>query len=116
MEAINSYEELQGLINDEKILIVYFGSNSCSVCVSIKPRLENLFTKYEKVKSIHIDVEKSLLIAGQHNIFTIPTVLLFIDGKETLRESRFIGVDSLNDKISRYYHMIFDNEWKPFYG
>lgn len=108
MEQINSYEKLQGLINDEEMLLVYFGGNSCNVCVSIKPKLEKLFNKYEKIKNVYVDVEKSLVIAGQHNIFTIPTVLLYINGKETLRESRFISIDNLSSKISRYYDMIFD--------
>lgn len=107
MEQINSYEKLQGLINDEEMLLVYFGGKSCSVCISIKPKLEKLFSKYEKIKSAHVDVEKSLVIAGQQNIFSIPTVLLYINGKETLRESRFISIDDLSDKISRYYDMIF---------
>ena len=107
MELINSNKKLQELKQSNEMLLIYFGNNICNVCVSIKPKLEKLLEKYDKIKAVHIDVEKSADIAAQHNIFTIPAILVFVDGKESIREARFISIDNLSDKLSRYYDMIF---------
>lgn len=106
MEWIDSMEIIQQLIQNNKILLVYFGSNNCNVCISIKPKIEELLKKYQNIKNIKIDVDKSVKIAAQYNIFTIPAVLVFIDGKETIREARFISIENLSDKISRYYDLL----------
>lgn len=106
MEWIDSMEIIQQLIQNNKMLLVYFGSNHCNVCIAIKPKIEELLKRYKNIKNVQIDVDKSVKIAAQYNIFTIPAVLVFIDGKETIREARFISIENLSDKISRYYDLL----------
>lgn len=59
MSILETGEEIQELINNNKIVIIYFGNNNCGICNIIKPKLEELLKNYSKVKSIQIDVEKS---------------------------------------------------------
>lgn len=106
MERIDSMEIIKQLTQNNKMLLVYFGSNKCNVCVDIKPKIEELLKKYQEIKSVQIDVDKSVKIAAQYNIFTIPAILVFIDGKETIREARFISIENLSNKISRYYDLL----------
>lgn len=108
MELIDSNKMIQELIDKNEMLLIYFGSNNCNVCVALKPKLEKLFKNYEKIKIINVDVEKSVDISAQHSIFTIPAVLVFINGKEIIREARFISIGDLSDKVSRYYGMLFE--------
>lgn len=110
MERIDSLETIHELIKNNEMLLVYFGSNSCGVCVDIKPKIVKMLEKYEKIKCVHVDVNESVKIAAQNNIFTIPAVLVFINGKEIIREARFISIDNLSDKISRYYDLLFGDE------
>jgi thioredoxin-like negative regulator of GroEL len=49
------------------------------------------------------------MISGQFRIFTIPTILLFFDGKEQARYSRTISMHQLEDSISRPYTLLFEN-------
>lgn len=102
-------EMMHELIENKEMLLVYFGSNSCSVCVDIKPKIKEMLKKYDKIKYVHVDVNESVKIAAQYNIFTIPAVLVFINGKETIREARFISIKILSDKISRYYDLLFED-------
>lgn len=49
---------------------------------------------------IKIDAEKFADIAGQHLIFTVPSILIFFEGKEVLRESRFIDFAKLDRMLN----------------
>ncbi|MDI3477356.1 MAG: hypothetical protein PWQ59_881 [Thermoanaerobacterium sp.] len=40
-----------------------------------------------------------LTFGAKFSIFTVPTVLLFAEGKEVIREARFISMDMLEEKI-----------------
>ena len=107
MDFINSNEELRKIIDNNNMTVVYFGSSMCGVCGAIKPKIEELLIKYPKIKAVQVDVEKSQKIAATYNIFIIPGILLFIDGKETIREARFINMQDLEIKISRYYNLYY---------
>lgn len=108
MNMVNSNEAIDELINNNDMALVYFGGNNCSVCVALKPKVQELLKNYPKIKSAEVDVEKSLAVSAVHNIFTIPVVLMFIEGKEIIREARHISIQELNNKIERYYNMFFE--------
>lgn len=108
MDYIKSNEELKNITDENSIVIVYFGSEKCGVCVALKPKIEELLKNYPKIKSVQVDVDTSPEMAASLNIFTIPGILLFIDNKEAIREARFISVPDIKNKISRYYQMYFD--------
>jgi len=107
MEKIDSIEIIDKLLKTNDMLLLYLGSTSCDVCNIIKPKVEEILTKYPKIKGINIELENSVKISSFYNIFTIPAVILFVDGKETIREARFINLQDLESKISRYYDLYY---------
>lgn len=109
MEGIYNIQELQELISREKGLLLYFSSDSCSVCKVLKPKVRELLqTQFPMMISRYVDIEKSPVISGQFRIFTIPTILIFFEGKEQLRYSRNISMHQLEDSITRPYGMVFE--------
>ncbi|HAA63947.1 MAG TPA: thioredoxin, partial [Thermoanaerobacter sp.] len=46
--------------------------------------------------------------SGKFSVFTVPTVIVYVDGKEAIREARFISMDTLEEKISKYYSLFFE--------
>jgi thioredoxin-like negative regulator of GroEL len=100
-------EFIEKLINENEMVLVYFGSETCSVCCAVKPKVEEILKDYPKIKSLQVDVEKSLQVAAEYNIFTIPAILVFIEGKEIIREARHISMQDIDNKIKRYYSMLF---------
>ncbi len=109
MNGIYNIQELQELITREKGLLLYFSSDSCSVCKVLKPKVEELLQEqFPKILSRYVDIEKSPVISGQFRIFTIPTILIFFEGKEQVRYSRNISMHQLEDSISRPYGLIFE--------
>ncbi len=108
MESVFTLPEVDALIREEKALLIYFSAEGCSVCKTLRPKVREMITgTFPKMRSIYVDTERSPLIAGQHRVFSIPTILLFFEGKEHMRLSRNIALYQLEDVISRPYHMLF---------
>lgn len=99
-------EEIEDLINTNEILLLYFSSKSCGVCKVIKPELDEMLKAYPKLKSLQIDVEGNIKLAASYSVFTLPAVIVFVNGKETIREARYINVEEVGNKIERYYKLI----------
>jgi thioredoxin-like negative regulator of GroEL len=110
MTALNEKENVENLITDNEMVLLYFGSESCNVCNSLKPKVRELLKSFPKIKSVEIDVEKQMALSAQYNIFTIPAVILFIEGKEIIREARHISIEDISKKIERYYELFYGDD------
>ena len=95
---IDSEEMLEDFINQDKY-ILYFSSEKCSVCNSILPDLEKI-TEELPIQIGDIDINMNLKIAGQYLIFVTPTIIIFNENKEILRESRFIDFKKIERILS----------------
>jgi thioredoxin-like negative regulator of GroEL len=91
---LNSEEELEEFSKKE-VHILYFSSENCNVCHSVFPKLLDMTSEYD-IEIGRIDVNKNVKLAGQHLIFSIPTILVFSEGREVARESRFVDFEKLN--------------------
>ena len=110
MEGIYNIQDIQDKITREKALLLYFSSDSCSVCKVLRPKVEELLqNKFPQILAHYVDIEKSPVISGQFRIFTIPTILIFFEGKEQLRYSRNISMHQLEAAIERPYALVFEN-------
>lgn len=99
---IQTKEHLEQLIAEEELIILYFSSKDCNVCKAVFPKLMNLVEGYPaKVAKISIDEQPE--IAGQSLVFTVPSVLIVFEGREILRESRFIDFQ----KVERTLDLLF---------
>lgn len=108
MNYIQSTEELNKAIDHSSMTLVYFGSVVCGVCNALKPKIEKMLSRYPLINDVQVDVDKSPEIAASSSMFTIPGIILFIEGREAIREARFISVPDLDEKISRYYELFFE--------
>jgi thiol-disulfide isomerase/thioredoxin len=98
-----SKEEIETLINSNEIFLMYFESDTCKVCKVIKPELNKILKAYPKLKSIFVNVEGNIKLAASYSVFTLPAILVFVNGKESIREARYINLEEIESKISRYY-------------
>ncbi|HZH94000.1 MAG TPA: thioredoxin family protein [Tissierellaceae bacterium] len=95
---LNSEEDLEEL-SKKDIHILYFSSENCNVCHSVFPKLVEITFELD-IEIGRIDVNKNVKLAGQHLIFSIPTILVFHEGREVARESRFINFDKLERTLN----------------
>lgn len=107
MVKIESLEEIKNAIKNDDMVMLYFGMDSCGVCVDLMPKVEEMLKTFPKVKSYEIDSRKDLKLSAEFDVFTVPVIVIYVQGKETIREARLISVPDLENKIRRYYEMIY---------
>ncbi|MEG0295533.1 MAG: thioredoxin family protein [Clostridium sp.] len=108
MENLLTIEEINHELSSSQAVLLYFYGNSCGVCSVIKEKLEIEMTKYPNIKSYKIFTESNMEAFAEFNIFTLPVVLFYIDGKEYIREARNISVRDLLIDIDRLYELYFN--------
>lgn len=91
---IENKEQYEQLLGKEDPIILYFSSQNCNVCHAIFPKLMELIEDYP-VTVARINTDEQREIAGQNLVFTVPTILMINEGKEILRESRFVNFANL---------------------
>lgn len=108
MKSVSSLDELAGIIAAEPFVLVYLSRPECGVCVALRPKITELIARYRHAVAWYVDLDALPEAAGQHEIFTIPGILVFVDGKETIREARYISVDDLESRLDRLHGLRFE--------
>lgn len=108
MDKLVTNNEIEKMICDNEMVLIYFGGEGCGVCRAMKSKVEEILKNYPRIKNAEVDVENSIMAAASYSAFTIPVILVFINGKEAIREARYISTRELNNRIARYYTMIFE--------
>ncbi|MGH4140773.1 thioredoxin family protein [Clostridium sp.] len=107
MIELNTLDEIDEFIKNNTIAMLYFSSEACNVCGALLPKIEEMLIKFPEIVVSKISVDEFTEAAGQYSIFTLPGILVYIEGKEIIREARFISVEILEKTIERYYNMLF---------
>ncbi len=106
-EDISTKEALDELIRSEVGVLVYFSTPTCNVCHALKPKIREEFAKnFPQIEQVFIDSSLTPEIPASLQIFSVPTILVYLDGKEFARESRNVSVPLLIDKIRRPYEIM----------
>jgi len=109
MQSIASYDQMQDIVSHDKAALFYCSTPGCGVCKSLKPKVVALAEEnFPAMGLYYIDLDAVPEIRGQLSIYAVPAVLVFIQGKETIREARNFGIMELGRSIDRYYSMLFD--------
>ena len=103
METAADYLEIEASLASRPLVLLYCSQPACNVCKSLLPKVEDMMKEYPKASSLYVDLETIQDFAGQHTVFSIPTILFFAEGKEQFRLVRTFGLNELSEKIDRIY-------------
>lgn len=107
-KSILNQEELNGILNDNLGVLLYFSKKTCNVGEALEPKINNLLKeKFPKIPFYFVDMDLNIETATKYNVFVEPTILVFFDGKETIRKSRNFSVIELSKVIERIYKIAF---------
>jgi thioredoxin-like negative regulator of GroEL len=106
METAADYLEIDATLVSSPMALLYCSQPSCNVCKSLLPKVEELLKGYKKVSSLYVDLDEIQEFAGQHTVFSMPTVLFFAEGKEQFRLVRAFGINELKEKIDKIYKFL----------
>ncbi|ESU23684.1 thioredoxin [Flavobacterium enshiense DK69] len=86
------------IINKDKPVLIDFFATWCGPCQTLSPILKQVKDDLgENVSVIKIDIDKNPTVAAQFQVRSVPTMLLFKDGKQLWRQS---GILSKKDLVS----------------
>lgn len=106
MTELTSLSTAEQFIKNQQFSFLYISKNNCGVCQALLPQVTNLLKKFPLIKLGMINADNVEEIVGRFSIFAAPTLLFFVDGKEYIREARFVHIQVLEEKISRIYQML----------
>ncbi len=108
VRLIQNSTDLSKALNDPSVAL-YFNSDACGVCHAMLPQLEHIVTtEFPKMDIYVVNGIDTPEICGKYSVFTFPTVLIFFEGKESLRMARHINLAEFKRAVERPYKILFD--------
>lgn len=97
---MNDFEKI---INEDKPTLVDFFATWCGPCRMQAPILEEVKNKVgDKANIIKVDIDRNNELASQYNVQSVPTLILFKNGKVAWRTVGVQPCDLLKDTIDRF--------------
>ena len=107
---MNDLTALKYELEKEKALLVYFFKDDCAVCKSIRPKVETLIlNSFPKMHLKFISSKSHPEIPVAFGIYANPAILIFFEGKEFKRFSKYISIEEMRSDIKRIYDLLFEN-------
>lgn len=94
--------EYQTLIESAPVVLVEFFATWCPHCRHMMPVVADVKERVNGVAEIYqLDIDKNAELADAVDINTVPTFILYRDGREVWRQSGEIAGDELLSRIER---------------
>ena len=91
-------EDFNDIVSNGKVVVDFFAT-WCGPCKMLGPVFEKVSDEVNDVKFVKLDVDKFNDIAREYGVMSIPTLILFENGKEVKKEIGFMSEDKLKDFI-----------------
>ncbi len=102
-------DQAKAFIRNNDAVMVFFSDESCNVGDALAPKLLKMIqAHYPEMKFMEINVQMIPEASGYFNIFVIPSVLVYFDGRESIRQARHVNVSALQNEMSRLYALMFE--------
>lgn len=96
-------EKFSEIINGSTPVLVDFFAEWCGPCKAMKPVLDEAKQRLgDKVRIIKIDVDKNNILSQKLEIRSVPTLILYLNGKIMWRASGARPLNELIEIIERY--------------
>lgn len=92
------------------LCLVYFSGPDCAVCEQLKPKLiQTLSGELPHLQTAQVDCNAQRALAASHRVFTIPTLVVFIEGRESQRFVRSFSPADVARKLLRPYQLCYES-------
>ena len=96
----DSFEKI--VLESQKPILVDFWAPWCAPCRAVAPVVEELAKEYEgKVEFAKVNVDESPFIASKFSIMSIPTLMIFKEGKPVEHAIGFKPKDQLKKLLDK---------------
>lgn len=89
------------VIRGEKPVFVDFYATWCGPCQMMMPVIEELAKEAKDFIVAKLDIDQAPEIAAKYNVMSVPTFMVFKDGKEAVRMMGAMPKDLMLEKINK---------------
>ena len=107
MHKVKELEDLEILLKQHPMTIVFFSGSICSACQAIKLKLEQLLLRYPRIESRDIDLVSQKQMAAHFGVYVSPVFILFVEGKECVRVGSSVDFGEVEGILKRYYDLLY---------
>ncbi len=101
MEILNKESFNEKLKSVKGVMMVDFFATWCGPCRMLAPILEDV--SQESTAEIYkVDIDESEDLARSYGIMAVPTMIVFVDGKEVERFSGYMPKSQILSKLNSY--------------
>ncbi len=94
----------RSIIDSPTPTLIDFYATWCGPCKAFSPTLEQLKKNVgDKARIIKIDIDKNNALAGKLNVKSVPTIMIYKDGKQIWRASGGQTLGFLEKQLSELY-------------
>ena len=100
-------DTLTQLIENETGVLLYFSGEHCRVCHALRPKFAALFDQhFPLLKQLYLDAASHPEIAAHFRVFSVPTMIVYLRGREFAREGRAVSLHQLQERLERPYQIM----------
>jgi thioredoxin-like negative regulator of GroEL len=105
---LTTLEQLKQVEAEQIPAIIYFSHQQCNVCKVLKPKIRDMIeNNFPRMMLYYVNTREHPDMAGQYSVFTVPTILVFFEGREYIRESRHISIPAFQDRLEKLYRIYY---------
>lgn len=101
MEILNKLNFNEKVIETKGVVLVDFFATWCGPCRMLSPILEQV-SEETSAKMFKVDIDESEDIARENGIMVVPTMIIYVDGKEQEKFSGYMQKDDILEKLNSY--------------
>ncbi len=102
-------EQFQEILRNHSIVVGYFSTQSCNVCKVLRPQVKQICEQIEDVHFEYVDVDQAPEIRGQFLVFSVPTIIIFVEGREFKRLNRYLSLQTFEEELRRFAELLAQN-------
>ena len=106
MRHLTNIQDIEQTVAENRLCLFYIKAPDCGVCNVMLDKVGQVADTFPSLCSFYTDIIEEPLIASRFLVYSGPTALLLMDGKESYRGSQFIDLEELRYNINRYIELL----------